>query len=84
MPLGYVDPATGRLERVSSVQLALMLRSDPDEARRKAAFEGLASIEGYVLRHGFLDIVRKRNQLARSLGYAARGEAEPRQAGAEV
>ena len=37
MPLGYVDPATGRLERASSVQLALMLRSDPDEARRKAA-----------------------------------------------
>ena len=69
MPLGYVDPATGRLERASSVQLALMLRSDPNEARRKAAFEGLASIEGYVLSHGFLDIVKKRNQLARSLGY---------------
>jgi len=69
MPLGYVDPATGRLERVSSVQLALMLRSDPDEARRKAAFEGLASIEGFVLAHGFLEIVKKRNQLARLLGY---------------
>ena len=69
MPLGYVDPATGQLERASSVQLALMQRSDPDEARRKAAFEGLASIEGYVLEHGFLDIVKKRNQLARLLGH---------------
>jgi Zn-dependent oligopeptidase len=69
MPLGYVDPTTGQLTRASSVQLALMLRSDPDEARRKAAFEGLASIEGYVLAHGFLDIVKKRNQLARLLGH---------------
>lgn len=69
MQLGFVDPATQELTRVSSVQLALMLRSDPDEARRKAAFEGLASIEGYVLGHGFLDIVKKRNQLARLLGH---------------
>ena len=45
MQLGFIDPKTGQLERASSVQLALMARTDPDEARRKAAFEGLASIE---------------------------------------
>jgi Peptidase family M3 len=69
MQLGYTDPHTGRFERASSVKLALMARTDPDEARRRAAFEGLRSIETFVLEHGFLDIVRKRNQLGRLLGF---------------
>lgn len=69
MTLGFVDPATGRLERASSVRLMLMLKTDPDEARRRAAYEGLRSIETHVLTHGFLDIVRKRNQLGRMLGF---------------
>jgi Zn-dependent oligopeptidase len=69
MPLGYVDPRSGQHVPASSVRLSLMLSSEPDEALRKAAFEGLASIEGYVLDHGFLEIVKKRNRLARLLGY---------------
>jgi hypothetical protein len=69
MPLGYVDPRTRQQVPASSVRLSLMLASEPDEALRKAAFEGLASIEGYVLDHGFLEIVKKRNRLARLLGY---------------
>ncbi|MGB7216389.1 MAG: M3 family metallopeptidase, partial [Gammaproteobacteria bacterium] len=51
------------------VKLALMMRTDPDEARRKAAYEGLRSIETFVLDAGFLDIVAKRNRLGRMLGY---------------
>jgi hypothetical protein len=69
MRLGFVDPKTRELVPASSVRLALMMRTDPDEARRKAAFEGLASIEGFVLDAGFLDIVRKRNALGRMLGH---------------
>lgn len=69
MELGYTDPETGQLVRASSVRLALMMRTDPDERRRRAAFEGLRSIEGFVLDNGFLDIVRKRNRLGRMLGY---------------
>ncbi|HEX5418356.1 MAG TPA: M3 family metallopeptidase [Gammaproteobacteria bacterium] len=69
MQLGFVDPETGMLVSASSVRLALMIRSDPDEARRKAAYEGLRSIEGFVLDGGFLDIVKKRNRLGRMLGY---------------
>ncbi|HEU4583393.1 MAG TPA: M3 family metallopeptidase [Polyangiaceae bacterium] len=69
MPLGYVDPRTKQHVPASSVRLSLMLSSEPDEQLRKAAFEGLASIEGYVLDHGFLEIVKKRNRLARLLGY---------------
>ena len=69
MPLGFIDPATGAHTPASSVRLAIMMRTDPDEARRKAAYEGLRSIEPYVLEAGFLDIVRKRNRLGRMLGY---------------
>ena len=69
MRLGFTDPATGRFEPASSVRLALMMRTDPEEARRKAAFDALESVEGFVLDAGFLEIVRKRNQLGRMLGH---------------
>jgi hypothetical protein len=69
MTLGYVDPQTGEFHRASSVKLSLMLRTDPDERRRRAAFDGLRSIEPFVLAHGFLDIVAMRNRLGRMLGY---------------
>jgi len=67
MELGYRDPG-GSFVRASSVRLGVMLRSEPDEALRRAAWEGLRSIEPYVLDAGFLDIVRKRNRLGRALG----------------
>ncbi len=67
--LGYTDPATGQFEAASSVRLALMMRTDKEEARRKAAYQGLRDLEHFVLEAGFLDIVRKRNQLGRLLGY---------------
>ncbi len=69
MRLGYVDPATGALVPAGSNKLALMMRTDPDEARRRAAFEGLRSVETFVLEHGFLEVVRMRNALGRMLGY---------------
>src|SRR5690606_869905 len=69
MPLGYVDPATGKHTPASSVRLALMMRTDSDEARRRAAYEGLKSIEPFVLDAGFLEIVEKRNRLGRMLGH---------------
>lgn len=69
MALGYIDPHTGVHVPASSVRLFLMMRTDPDEARRRAAYDGLRSIETFVLAEGFLDIVRKRNRLARMLGH---------------
>ena len=68
MKLGLTDPKTG-FEAASSVKLALLMRTDPDAARRKAAFEGLRSIEDFVLGTNFLEIVKMRNRLGRSLGY---------------
>ncbi|MCB0713607.1 MAG: peptidase M3 [Ignavibacteriae bacterium] len=69
MALGYTDPESKEFVEASSVALALRMRTAREEGMRKSAFEGLRSIEPFVLDHGFLDIVRKRNQLARMIGY---------------
>lgn len=69
MPLAYLDPETGERVRTSSVKLALMVRTHPDSRYRRAAFDGLRSIERFVLDNGFLEIVTLRNRLARALGF---------------
>ncbi|MCC7535915.1 MAG: peptidase M3 [Deltaproteobacteria bacterium] len=69
MKLGYTDPTTGAFVPASSVKLGLVMRTHPEEAMRKAAFEGLRSIERFVLDHGFLEIVSMRNRLGRMLGH---------------
>ena len=67
MPLGYQDPRQGFV-RASSVKLGTLLRTSPEEALRRAAWDGLRSIEGFVLEHGFLELIAKRNRLGRMLG----------------
>jgi Zn-dependent oligopeptidase len=67
LPLGYQDPAKG-LVRASSVKLAVMLKTEQDARLRKAAWEGLRSIEPWVLEKGYLGVVRRRNELGRLLG----------------
>ncbi|MES1178011.1 MAG: M3 family metallopeptidase [Myxococcales bacterium] len=67
MKLGFQDPAQGFVA-ASSVKLSNMIQNDANEARRRAAFDGLRSIEQYVLEHGFLELVAKRNRLGRLLG----------------
>lgn len=69
MKLGMVDPATGQWEPMGTNKLGLLQRTDPDPARRKAAFEAYRTVEDFVLEHGFLDIVRLRNRLGRLLGH---------------
>lgn len=68
MELGYT--IDGRFASASSVKLGLMVRNDPDEARRKGAWLGLRSIEDHVLGNGFLELVSKRNALGRANGGA--------------
>jgi Zn-dependent oligopeptidase len=69
MKLGFTDPVSGQWVDASSNKLALLLRNDNDPRRRKAAFEALASVEDYVMEHGFLEIVKMRNALGRLLGH---------------
>ncbi|HEY1960180.1 MAG TPA: M3 family metallopeptidase [Polyangiaceae bacterium] len=70
MKLGYVDPTSGRRVDSDYLKLALVIRTNEDEATRRAAHAGMGEIEPHVLRHGFLEIVRERNRLGRMLGYA--------------
>ncbi len=67
MSLGY-QVKGGDFVPASSVKLGNMLRSEKDESLRKAAWQGLSSIETHVLQNGFIDIVKKRNRLGRMLG----------------
>ena len=69
MNLGYTDPTTKAFIAATSTLLSNMQRMEADEAMRKAAFEGMISIEPFVIEQGFLEIVKKRNELGRMLGY---------------
>ena len=61
--------ASGRTEEASPAALRSNLASNPDEASRKSSHEALSGLERWVLENGFLEIVAKRNELARGLGY---------------
>lgn len=67
--LGYTDPTSGAFVPASSNKLALLVSNDFDERVRRAAHEGLRSIEPFVLGNGFLEIVKLRNRLGRMLGF---------------
>ena len=69
MNLGYTDPVTNIFHAASTNELTNIKRVHPDEATRKAAYDGLLSIGPFVLANGFLDIVKKRNELGRFCGY---------------
>lgn len=66
MSLGYT--LNGTFIPASSVKLAALASTDPDPVVRKAAWEGLASIEPHVLSNGFIEVLKMRNRLGRMLG----------------
>ena len=57
-----------KMAGVAAPVVAAYSCADKDEAARRGAWEGLRSIESFVLDHGFLEIVKKRNRLGRMLG----------------
>lgn len=69
MRLGYLEPFHGRFVEAGTDKMRLTLGTSRFEAERKAAWEGLGSIEPFVLANGFIDIVKERNRLGRMLGY---------------
>ena len=68
MKLGYTD-ADGNFQAASSVGLRNLMRTSPDEATRKAAYEGLRSIGPFVCENGFVEIAKSRNKMAKNLGF---------------
>ena len=69
MKLGYTDPSNGEFVAMSSVALRNLMRTSSDEDIRKAAYDALRSIGLFVCNNGFVDIVKKRNQLAKQLEF---------------
>ena len=68
MVLGANMPG-GEFEEMSSVGLRSRLRVDSEEEVRKACFDGLNKIGDFVTENGFVELVKKRNKMAKSLGY---------------
>ncbi len=60
--------APGREAEATLGSLATNLAANPDETARRSSLASLRGLEGWVLANGFLDIVRARNELARSQG----------------
>jgi hypothetical protein len=61
--------AAGLREEASPAALRANMASNPDEAARRSSHDALHGLERWVLENGFLDIVAKRNALARELGF---------------
>ena len=59
----------GKFEEMSSVGLRNKVRVDPDEATRKACYEGLSKIGDFVTENGFVELVKVRNRMAKKLNY---------------
>lgn len=59
----------GEREEASLGMLSTNLGSNPNEAARKSSHDALRELERWVLANGFLELVAKRNELARSLGF---------------
>jgi oligoendopeptidase F len=65
---GYIDPKTGKFVIASRNKMRTSMRTDSDEAIRKACFEAL---EKLPMEHidTYIDIINGRNEYARALGY---------------
>ncbi|KUM02245.1 peptidase M3 [Chromobacterium subtsugae] len=60
----------GALENATLSMLMTNMGTNRDEAARKSSHDALLGLERWALDNGFIDIVKQRNALARSLGYA--------------
>ena len=61
--------AAGHREEASPAAMRANIASNPDETARRSSHDALQGLERWVLENGFLEIVAKRNALARELGY---------------
>src|SRR5665647_1110322 len=59
----------GQLEDATLSTLSTNLSTNRNQAARKSSHEALMSLEHWVLAHGWLDIVKKRNAFARAQGF---------------
>ncbi|MEK7463863.1 MAG: M3 family metallopeptidase [Patescibacteria group bacterium] len=65
---GYIDPKIGSFVEASRNRMRAMMRTNPDEATRKACFEALEKLPLDTL-DDFVEIIKCRNEYAQVLGY---------------
>ncbi|KAJ9446281.1 Oligopeptidase A [Diplonema papillatum] len=68
MKLGYTDPKTNEFKPASSVLLSTVMRTNDDEATRKACFEGIQSICSFVV-GPLCEVAKLRNSYSKKNGY---------------
>ena len=73
LTLGYHTRDKGSGDKVfhetSSVGLRNAMKTHPDELVRKSCFDALRSIGPFCLEHGFVEIIKLRTKMAKSLGF---------------
>jgi|SRR3989344_2299172 len=65
---GYQDPKTGEFMPASKGKMRMMMKTNPDEAIRKACFNALEEMSLDAVGE-YAELVAMRNQFARSLGH---------------
>lgn len=65
---GYIDPHTNAFLPASKVAMRMMMRTNDDEAVRKACFDALEKMATLALGE-YVAVVRLRNEFARALGF---------------
>jgi hypothetical protein len=68
MKLGFTNQE-GEFKEMSTVGLRNTMRTDTNEDNRKAAWEAVRSIGGFIEKNGFVEVIKARNQLAKTLGF---------------
>lgn len=68
-PMQYTDD-NGESVEGSLPVLASAIRTSDNENTRQSAHQALLQLEQWLLNNGFLELVKRRNRFARSLGYA--------------
>lgn len=65
---GYVDPKTGAFVEASENKMRTMMRTEADEATRKACFDAMEELAVGAITD-YIELVNLRNEYARALGY---------------
>ena len=65
---GYLNPVNGEFVQASINMMRTMVRTNPDEAIRKACFDAIEELPLSTI-DDFIEIIKYRNEYARALGY---------------
>ncbi len=66
---GYIDPKTKKFVEASENKMRTIMRTNPDEAIRKACFDAMEKLPFDYLDE-YVEMIKIRNQFARALGHA--------------